>query len=115
VTQHPQRRHSAVDVTLTSILSAVAGLAALTALGFSMFFAMATDSCDERCNYSTLDTAYLVTWGGVAIAVVGGASGLIVAAKRGRPMWIWPALALVVIAASTLAGAMFANSVMHHG
>lgn len=112
---HPPRRHSVVDVTITSILSVVAALAALGALGFSVFFAMATDSCGEQCNYSTLNSAYLVTWGGVAVAVLLGASGVIVAAVRGRLMWIWPMLALVLIAASAFAGAMFANSVMRHG
>ena len=112
---HPPRRHSVVDVTITSILSVVAALAALATLAFSMFFAMATDSCGEQCNYSTLNNAYLVTWGGVAVAVLLGVSGVLVAAVRGRLMWIWPTLALVLIAASAFAGAMFANAVMQHG
>jgi hypothetical protein len=111
---HPPRRHSVVDITVTSILSAVAGLAALGTLGFSMFFVMATDSCGDQCNYSALNEAYLVTWGGVGIAVTIAASGVILAAVRGRMMWIWPTLALVLILASAFAGAMFANSVMQH-
>ncbi|MDT5087105.1 MAG: hypothetical protein QOJ61_4148 [Mycobacterium sp.] len=59
------RRHSVVDITITSILAALAGLAALGSLSFSFFFAMATDSCGEQCDYSTLNAAYLVTWGSV--------------------------------------------------
>ena len=80
-----------------------------------MFFAMATDSCGEQCDYATLNAAYLVTWGGVGFAVLVGASGVIVAAVRGRMMWIWPALALVLILAALFIGMLLANSVMHHG
>ena len=109
------RRHSVVDITITSILSAVAGLAALGSLSFSFFFAMATDSCGEQCDYATLNAAYLVTWGGVGFAVLVGASGVIVAAVRGRMMWIWPALALVLILAALFIGMLLANSVIHHG
>src|SRR5271156_4027594 len=89
------RRHSVVDITLTSILSVVAALAALGTVGFSFFFVMAADSCDERCAYEALDAAYAVTWVGVAILI--GVSGVIVAAVRGWLMWIWPALALLLI------------------
>ena len=90
-----QRRHSFVDITITSILCAVVGVAALGTVGFSMFFAMTTDSCGDRCSYSALTVAYLVTWGGVAVAV------------------IVAALALIVVALVT--GGLLANSVMHHG
>jgi len=91
------------------------GIAALGTLGFSFFFAMATDSCGEQCNYSALNAAYLVTWGGVAVAVIVAASGVIVAAVRGWMMWIWPTLALVVIVVALVIGVLLANSVMHHG
>ena len=109
------RRHSVVDITITSIVSAVAGIAALGSLWFSLFFAMATDSCGEQCDYAALNAAYLVTWGGVGVAVLLGASGIIVAAVRGWMMWIWPTLALVLIVAALLIGMLLANSVMHHG
>jgi hypothetical protein len=108
------RRHSVVDITITSIMSAVAGIAALGSLGFSLFFAMASDSCGEQCNYAALNAAYLVTWGGVAVAVIVAAAGIIVAAVRGRMMWIWPTLALVLIAVALLIGMLMADSVMHH-
>ncbi|MGB6515353.1 MAG: hypothetical protein WBF57_20710 [Mycobacterium sp.] len=98
------RRHSVVDITITSIVSAVARIAALGSLWFSLFFAMATDSCGEQCNYAALSAAYLVTWGGVAVAVIVAAAGIIVAAVRGRMMWIWPTLALVLIAVALFIG-----------
>jgi cell division protein FtsW (lipid II flippase) len=54
-----------------------------------------------------------VTWGGVAVAVIVAAAGIIVAAVRGRIIWIWPTLALVLIVAALLIGMLLANSVMH--
>ena len=95
-------------------MSAVAGIAAVGSLWFSLFFAMATDSCGEQCNYTALTAAYLVAWGGVAVAVVVAAAGIVVAAVRGRVMWIWPTLALLLIVAALLIGMLLANSVMHH-
>ena len=78
------RRHSVVDITITSIVSAVAGIAALGSLWFSLFFAMATDSCGEQCNYAALNAAYLVTWGGVAVAVIVAAAGNATPIKQSR-------------------------------
>ena len=109
------RRHSVVDITLTSILSVVAGLAALGTVCFSFFFVMATDSCNEHCDTAALNAAYLVTWGGVGLAVVIGASGVIVAAVRGWLMWIWPMLALALIVVALGIGVHLADAVMHHG
>jgi len=111
---HRQRRHSVVDITVTSILSALAGFAALGSLAFSFFFVMATDSCGAQCDSATLNAAYLVTWGGVGVAVLIGASGVIVAAVRGWVMWIWPTLALGLIVAALAIGVYLADSFMHH-
>ena len=108
------RRHSVVDITLTTILAVLAGLAALGSVGFSFFFVMATDSCNERCSYGTLNAAYAVTWGGVGVAVLAGVSGVIVAAVRGWLMWIWPALALVLTLVALGIGVHLAETVMHH-
>jgi hypothetical protein len=109
-----QRRHSAVDITLTSILSVVAGLAAFGTVGFSFFFVMAADSCDEHCAYDALNAAYIVTWGGVGLAVLLAVAGVIVAAVRGWLMWIWPAVALLLILVALGTGVHLANGVMHH-
>ena len=109
-----QRRHSAADITLTSILSVVAGLAAFATVGFSFFFVMAADSCNEHCDPNALNGAYIVTWGGVGLAVLIGASGVIVAAVRGWLMWIWPAIALLLILVALGIGVHLADNVMHH-
>jgi hypothetical protein len=108
------RRHSATDVTLTVILSVVAGLAAFATVGFSFFFVMAADSCNEHCDPGALNGAYIVTWGGVGLAVLIGATGVIVAAVRGWRMWIWPAVALPLILVALGIGVHLADTVMHH-
>ena len=55
-----------------------------------------------------------MTWGGVAVAVLIGVSGVIVAAVRGWLMWIWPALALLLILVALGIGVHLADTVMHH-
>jgi hypothetical protein len=110
----PPRRHTVLDITLTVILAALAGLGALGAVSFSFFFVMATDSCGSHsCDYDKLGAAYVVTWGGIGVAILIGAVGIIVAAVRSRLMWVWPAISLLLIAASTGIGVSLANSVMH--
>jgi hypothetical protein len=112
----PPRRHSVVDITLTVILSALAVICALGAVSFSFFFVMATDSCGpQHCDYDALSAAYLVTWGGIGLAILIGATGIIVAAVRKWTMWFWPAGSLLLIVVSTGVGVSLANSVMHHG
>jgi hypothetical protein len=108
------RRHPVVDITLTSILSVLAVLAAMATVGFSFFFVMATDSCNEHCDAEALNAAYAVTWGGVGVAVLIGVSGGVVAAVRGSLMWIWPALALLLILVALGIGVHLADTVMHH-
>jgi hypothetical protein len=111
----PPRRHSAVDITLTVILSTLTTISALGAVSFSFFFVMATDSCGPRqCNFDVLGAAYLVTWGGIGLAILGGATGIIVAALRKWTMWFWPAASLLLIVVSTGVGLSLANSVMQH-
>ena len=57
-----------MDITLTVVLAALAGLSALGAVSFSFFFVMATDSCGSHpCNYDALGAAYIVTWGGIGV------------------------------------------------
>ena len=110
------RRHSGVDIALTVILSVLAAAFALGAVSFSFFFVMATDSCGPRhCDYDALGAAYLVTWGGIGLAILVGAVGIIVAAIRKLTMWFWPAASLLIIIATTGAGLSLANSVMHQG
>ena len=94
---------------------AFAVLAALGTLWYSLFFAMATDSCATQCNDAVLGSAYLVTWGGVATAAVAAVAGIVIAAKRGWVMWVWPTAASVMIVAALVIGVYLANSVIHHG
>src|ERR1700723_4776925 len=108
------RPPSVLDITLPSILSVRAGLPAMATVGFSFFFVMAADSCNEHCDAGALNAAYAVTWGGVGVAVLIGVSGVIVAAVRGRLMWIWPALALLLILVALGGGVHLADTVMHH-
>jgi hypothetical protein len=111
----PQRRHSGVDIALTVILSGLTGVFAAGAVSFSFFFVMATDSCGpQHCDYDALGAAYLVTWGGIGVAILVGAVGIIVAAIRKLTMWYWPAGSLLIVIASAGAGLSLANSVMHH-
>jgi hypothetical protein len=110
----PPRRHSGVDIALTVILSVLAAAFALGSVSFSFFFVMATDSCGPRhCDYDALGAAYLVTWGGIGLAILVAAVGIIVAAIRKQTMWFWPAASLLIIIATTGAGLSLANSVMH--
>lgn len=108
------RRRSPIDIIVTAVMSAVAVLAAFGSLWYSLLFAMATDSCGTQCNDVVLASAYLVTWGGVATAGIGAIVGMVVAARHGWVMWVWPTLALCLIVASLVIGAYLASSVMHH-
>ncbi|WIM86532.1 hypothetical protein PT015_16750 [Candidatus Mycobacterium wuenschmannii] len=111
----PPKRHTVTDITLTVILSVLAGAGALGAVAFSFFFIMATDSCGSRkCDYDALGAAYLTTWGGVGVAVLIGVIGVIVTAIGKWTMWFWPAASLVIIAVSTGVGLHLAYSVIGH-
>jgi hypothetical protein len=60
---------------------------------------MATDGCGgtpERCDYGLIDTSYVLTWGGIAAALLIAVVGLAVAPARRTPMFIWPASATVI-------------------
>lgn len=64
---------------------------------------MATDACETPALDAALDRAYFLVLGGIAIAVM-MAAGLIIAAVRGRVMWIWPTLALGLIVITLVIG-----------
>lgn len=110
--QPPRRRHSSADVIVTVIMCTLAAGAAALGLMYSLFFAMATDACSTQCNEAALGWAYLVTWGGIAAAALLAFAGVIIAASRGRTLWIWPTSALVLIAVATTSGALLADSVI---
>ena len=80
---------------------------------FSGFFVMATDSCGwHECDESRLGWAYGWTWGGVVVAALVALVGIVVANRRGRPMWVWPAVALVVVIGTFAIGVHVAGSVV---
>ncbi|UMB69905.1 hypothetical protein [Mycobacterium paraterrae] len=103
-----------MDVTLTVVLGILAGLGALGGVSFSFLFVMATDSCGSHaCNYDALNAAYIVTWGGIGVAILVGAVGIIAAAVRNHLMWIWPAISLLLIGVSVGIGVHLADLTMH--
>ena len=80
-------------------------LAALAAL---LLLAVTADPND--CDGSTVAWAYGVTWGGVVVAAVVAVGGMVYAARRKTLMWIWPALALVLVVATFILGSQLASS-----
>ncbi len=111
----PSARHSTTDIVVTVIVFAVAALAGLGLIWGSFFFALAADSCQSPCDGSPITWAYLVTWGGTAIAAVIAVVGVTIAAARGRLMWLWPTLALGLIVVAGGAGVLLVNSFMSRG
>lgn len=95
--------HSTIDIVITAVMSVLAGVAGLASFYYSLFFPMATDACETPALDAALDRAYFLVWGGIAIAVM-MAAGLIIAAVRGRVMWIWPTLALGLIVITLVIG-----------
>ena len=108
----PPNPRPAWDRALAVLLTALTAISALGSVASSLFFVMATDSCGpNNCHESRLWLAYALTWGGVAVAVIGVIVGLAAAARRGTALWIWPTLAVVLIGASWVGGAALATSV----
>jgi hypothetical protein len=86
---HPPRPASDRVATVFAALLAI--LAGAGSVMLSPFFVMATDACGaDNCNLDRLTWAYVVTWGGVALAAVVAVAGVVRAARRGTAMWIWP-------------------------
>jgi hypothetical protein len=92
------------------VILVLAAVTASLSLVFSLFFGMATDAW-RQLQHGAARLGYPVTWGGVAIATIVAIGGVVVAAGRGRIMWVWPAIALVLIAVTFVIGAELANSV----
>ena len=106
---HPHR--SPADRVASVVLTVLAVLAGSASLLISPFFVMSTDACGhENCRDSLVTWAYVVTWGGLALAAVVGIGGMIAAARRKTRMWVWPALALLLVVGSFAVGATLASS-----
>jgi len=107
-------RRSPADRVATALICVVAALAAICSVVFRFFFVMATDSCgSDNCDLSKITWAYALTWGGVGVALALSVTGLIMAARRGTAMWIWPTMALVLVLATFAGGAAVAMSVVN--
>ena len=107
----PHVHRSPADRVASIVISVLAVVAGRVSAFFSPFFVMATDSCGhDDCRDSMVTWAYVVTWGGLGLAAVVGVIGMIVAARRKTAMWVWPALALVLVVATFVIGAQLASS-----
>lgn len=109
----PPPRRGVADTVATVLAGCLLVVAVLGALWSSLFFVMATDSCGiNDCRESRLAMAYVATWGGLALAVVTAVAGCIRAARRRTVMWIWPAIAVLIVGAALAAGALLATSIV---
>lgn len=105
-------RHSAADRTATVIAAVMSLLAAAGSVLLSPFFVMTTDGCGpNNCHMSALTWAYVVTWGGVALAALVAVVGTVRAIRRGTAMWIWPVVALALVVVTFGLGFLLAVSV----
>lgn len=101
------------EVAVTVFAAALALLAAAASVLLSPFFVMATDPCGaDNCDFSRLTWAYVVTWGGVAVAVVLAVVGMALAARRRTRMWIWPVSAFLLVVVTFAGGVLLAGSVV---
>ncbi len=102
---------SPADRVGSVVAGVLALLAAAASLFFSPFFVMTTDACGhDNCRDPLITWAYVVTWAGVALAAVVGVAGMVVAARRRTVMWVWPALALLLVVATFVIGAQLASA-----
>jgi hypothetical protein len=112
----PHPHHSTADRIATVVTALLAVLTAGAAVLLSPFFVMTTDACgSDNCDLSRLNWAYVVTWGGVALAAVLAVAGVVRAARRGTVMWIWPVVAIALIVLTFGLGFLLATSVLQQG
>lgn len=103
-----------LDGALTFLFTAGAIITAFASIILSWFFVMATDGCglSDSCPRGRLDLAYLVTWGGIGLAIVTMAAGMIISARRQWIFAVWPLVSILIIAGTWYAGATIAESIM---
>ncbi len=101
-----------MDVVATVMLSLVALAAAAAVLFTSPFLMMATDAADRKPRMSALGLAFALTWGGVAVGMIGAAIGIVRAARQDTAMWIWPTMAIALIGVCFALGAWLATKVV---
>lgn len=80
---------------------------------FSLFAVMATDRCggsDDPCNYTTINAAFMVAWGGLALAAAVALGGTIWAASKKTTMFVWPLIGLVLVVVALVLGTALLNA-----
>lgn len=112
-TQPPQAggRRTA-DVVATVVLSVVLVLGSVLALGFSFFFVAITVDCDEPCRTDLLSWAYVVTWGGIGLTLLGTVVAVWVSAARRRVMFVWPLLGIGCVVIFEIVALSLVHAVM---
>ncbi|MBB5913961.1 hypothetical protein BJY24_002828 [Nocardia transvalensis] len=111
---HPAHRTVRTwDLVLAIVLYALASGVGLCTAAFTPFFAMATDPCGagSGCREEFATWGILVSWGGTAAALGGGLIMLILAAVKGWTVWVWGALALLLVPLSFGVGLWLAGQV----
>jgi len=109
----PKKPFSTVDLVLTPLLSGLLLFACIVGFYFSLFAGMATDGCGgtpDKCNDGLIGTAYVVAWGGIGLAVVVTIIGVVLAAIKRLPMWIWPVSGLVIFVVGMVIGGFVLNA-----
>lgn len=107
----PRPQLNPVDKVLTWLLCAT--LAAVAGLGFmwSLFGMMVTDRCSRySCSDALIGAAYLIAWGGIALAGMVTYLEVRAAVARRGVAFIWPALGLVITVAGLVCGALVLNA-----
>ena len=88
------------DIIVTVVLSAVLVVGSLSAAYTSIFgFAMATDSCFERCREEYVGDAFVASWGSVVVALLVTPIAVVVSAIKRKPMFVWPLLGIGIVVA----------------
>lgn len=109
-TPRPQQR--TWDLVLTIVLYSCAAVLGMLAAYATIFFAFAADACGtNNCNDGYLGAAFIVSWGGTALALVGSLVMIVVAGLKRWYMWYWPVLAVLLIVASFAGGVALAAQV----
>ncbi len=81
---------------------------------FSLFAVMATDGCstgpDDPCNYATINAAFVVAWGGLAVAAAVAIGGTVWAVQKRTAIFVWPLIGLILVVVALGVGAALLNA-----
>ncbi|GBF17587.1 hypothetical protein Br6_04994 [Rhodococcus sp. Br-6] len=109
-TDRSERKWRTVDRLATATLGLLAVSAGVCAVGLSLLFVMATDSCPADCDTSPVDQGIAVTWIGTAAIIAVMITGIVWSIRNDRTAFVWPLLASPAIVGMLLLGASIANT-----